>query len=104
MNRGSTVSVSVAQYQKEALKSTGLAIDMIFVILIISIKFATFLFVTLSIPGTDIFARFLIPDQMIHATQELAIESASRSDLLYSLAGQHVISAVCNVRSRDRGS
>lgn len=26
--RGSTVSVSVAQYQKEALKNTGLAIDM----------------------------------------------------------------------------
>lgn len=76
----------------------------IFVILIISIKFAAFLFVTLSIPGTDIFARFLIPDQMIqiHATQELAIESASRSDLLVGRSACDFSCLQCKVKGQRK--
>ena len=59
-----------------------------------SSSFAAFLFVTLSIPGTDIFAHFLMPDQIIHATQELAIESASRSDL-HVLVGRSACDFSC---------
>lgn len=67
-----------------------------------STSFAAFLFVTLSIPGTDIFARFLIPDQMIHATQELAIWSASRSDLLVGRSACDFSCLQCKVKGRRK--
>jgi len=58
----------------------------------------------LSIPGTDIFARFLIPDQIIHTTQleELAIESASQSDLLLGRSACYFSCLQCKVKGQRK--